>query len=130
MTPIADLPRLHVVLANPGCRLATASVFGKLKRTENPGLAEPLEALADIEALVSHLKALRNDLEPPAIEAEPRIATVLAALSGLPDCLLSRMSGSGATCFGLFPDAGAATRAARRLSARYPAWWVAPARTL
>jgi 4-diphosphocytidyl-2-C-methyl-D-erythritol kinase len=130
VTPIADLPRLHLVLANPGCRLATAAVFARLTRTENPGLPEPLEAFADIAALVSNLKASRNDLEPLAIEAEPQIAEVLAALSGLPDCLLSRMSGSGATCFGLFPDAGAATRAARQLSALYPAWWVAPAKTL
>jgi len=34
------------------------------------------------------------------------------------------MSGSGATCFGLYPDAGAAQAAADRIAAAHPDWWV------
>lgn len=130
VTPVAGLPQLHLVLANPGCRLATKSVFARLKRAESPGLPEPLGAFPDVPTLVSYLKACRNDLEAPAIEAEPSIAAVLGELSGLPECLLSRMSGSGATCFGLFADATAATRAGGRLSEMHPEWWVTAAKTL
>jgi 4-diphosphocytidyl-2-C-methyl-D-erythritol kinase len=45
-------------------------------------------------------------------------------LHGLPGCRLARMSGSGATCFGLFPTNAAAAAAARTLRVGYPQWWV------
>ena len=66
------------------------------------------------------LVATRNDLEAPAIGLCPVVAEVLAALQALPACLLARMSGSGATCFGIFPDAAAARAAASLLPG---AWW-------
>jgi len=66
----------------------------------------------------------RNDLEEPAIRLQPAIATVLAALRDTPGCALARMSGSGATCFGLFATSRAAATAAQRLRDRHPGWWV------
>jgi 4-diphosphocytidyl-2-C-methyl-D-erythritol kinase len=66
----------------------------------------------------------RNDLEQPAIALEPVIADVLAMLRKSEGCLLARMSGSGATCFGLFETARSATAAARRLRSRHPTWWI------
>jgi 4-diphosphocytidyl-2-C-methyl-D-erythritol kinase len=66
------------------------------------------------------LSSLRNDLEPPAIALCPPVGEALAALRALPGCLLARMSGSGATCFGLFADAAAARLASESLPA---AWW-------
>jgi 4-diphosphocytidyl-2-C-methyl-D-erythritol kinase len=71
--------------------------------------------------MASDLAKLRNDLEPPAITLRPVIGAVLAALAAMPGCLLARMSGSGATCFGLFPNAAAAEAVARALMR--PGWW-------
>jgi 4-diphosphocytidyl-2-C-methyl-D-erythritol kinase len=65
-----------------------------------------------------------NDLEPAAIALAPAIAKVLSALRALPGCRLARMSGSGATCFGIFTSSHAAAAAARKLSAAHPRWWV------
>jgi 4-diphosphocytidyl-2-C-methyl-D-erythritol kinase len=79
---------------------------------------------ADAAALMAEIADGRNDLEGPAIELEPAIADVLAVLRKLPGCRLARMSGSGATCFGLFGSTAAATAAARSLRVGYPAWWV------
>ena len=86
-----------------------------------------LEAIPpDTETLLSHLAACRNDLEPPAIAIAPVIAEVLAAL-GSAGARLARMSGSGATCFGLFEVQGKAAEAAAHIGARHPGWWIAPA---
>ena len=74
--------------------------------------------------LLAEIAAGRNDLEGPAIELEPVIADVLGVLRKLPGCRLARMSGSGATCFGLFDSSAAAKAAARTLRVGYPAWWV------
>jgi 4-diphosphocytidyl-2-C-methyl-D-erythritol kinase len=70
------------------------------------------------------IEANGNDLESPAISLQPVIADVLAALRTLVGCQLSRMSGSGATCFGLFASMRAAQAAARTLRTHHPTWWV------
>ncbi len=118
-----DWPTLHMVLANPRKPLATAKVFAS--RAGGFGKAVPiLETPANLEALVSALMRRRNDLEAAACELEPSVTQVLGALSEQPGCHLARMSGSGATCFGLFNDASAADRAAQELASRQPNWWV------
>jgi 4-diphosphocytidyl-2-C-methyl-D-erythritol kinase len=59
-----------------------------------------------------------------AVGLAPVVADALAALRGLPGCALARMSGSGATCFGVFSSAAEAITGAEALHAEYPAWWV------
>lgn len=71
------------------------------------------------------MSKLRNDLELPAIEIVPNIRKVLDSLN---DCgsNLSRMSGSGGTCFGLFQSFELAQKAAGEISLQNPNWWVRP----
>lgn len=117
-----DLPRLFALLVNPGVAVATKDVFAAL----NVPPAEPIAqacAPAGSAGLLAEITNGRNDLEGPAIELEPAIAEVLAVLRKLPGCRLARMSGSGATCFGLFDSTRAASAAARTLRVGYPAWW-------
>jgi len=116
-----DLPRLAAVLVNPAVAVPTRDVFAKLN------LAPGRQATPCISAKDAPLDAIArggNDLERPAIELQPVIADVIAAIRDLPGCRLARMSGSGATCFGLFDSTAAAAAAARRLRAGRPAWWV------
>jgi 4-diphosphocytidyl-2-C-methyl-D-erythritol kinase len=127
---LAELPEFHLVLAKPACALATASVFANLRERDNPALPDPPERWQGLAQLVDYLAGCRNDLTAPAIAAEPAIGEVLAALQKEPACLLARMSGSGASCFGLFATAGEASAAAASLARRQPDWWVAAARAL
>jgi 4-diphosphocytidyl-2-C-methyl-D-erythritol kinase len=120
--PIA-FPKLPAVLVNPGVAAATKDVFAALAAPALAASVSPKDlkrAAPDVSALTQQ----RNDLEAPAIKLQPVIADVLAALRALPVCLLARMSGSGATCFGLFLSPQAAQDAARDLATRRPAWWV------
>ena len=118
-----ELPRLFAVLVNPGVAVSTREVFAALQLSPAAPTAPPA-APAGSAALMAEITGGRNDLEGPAIELEPAIAEVLAVLGKLPGCRLARMSGSGATCFGLFGSTAAATAAARSLRVGYPAWWV------
>ena len=122
ISPIA-LPPAHLVLVNPGVGLSTAAVFGALLCRDNPPLP-PAAPMPDAVALAAYLGHCRNDLEAPALSLVPQIGAVLAALQGQKGCLLARMSGSGATCFGLFASASAAEAAATDLRAQSGAWWV------
>ena len=78
----------------------------------------------DAAAAADWLASARNDLEAPAISLAPAIGEVLAALSGAPETLLARMSGSGATCFALCADEQQAERLAADVAADHPGWWV------
>lgn len=120
LTPAPELPSAGLVLVNPGVSLATADVFRARAGRFSAPAALPA-TWADAAAMAGDLARLRNDLEPPAIALHPVIGMVLAALADVPGCLLARMSGSGATCFGLFPDAASAEAAARALAR--PGWW-------
>ena len=126
LDPVPVLPPLPAVLVNPGVAVSTPAVFARLAQRENPSMPDLPVSFNDAGALALWLAAQRNDLEPPACALAPVIGDVLARLRAVPDCLLARMSGSGATCFGLFPDADAAERAAAALVAVRPEWWVVP----
>jgi 4-diphosphocytidyl-2-C-methyl-D-erythritol kinase len=128
--PLPAMPELHVLLANPGCSLGTAAVFAGLTDRDNPGLPDLPGQWQGVSHLVEYLAACRNDLAAAAVAAAPAIQEVLAALAAEPACLLARMSGSGATCFGLFATAEDAARASASLARSHPGWWVAAARTL
>jgi 4-diphosphocytidyl-2-C-methyl-D-erythritol kinase len=115
------------VLVNPGVAVPTKDVFARLAAPALTGPPQPDEFISietDAASLVPLLAARRNDLQTPAIKMQPVISDVLLALERSANCLLARMSGSGATCFGLFGSAGTAEEAARRMQAAQPAWWV------
>jgi 4-diphosphocytidyl-2-C-methyl-D-erythritol kinase len=87
--------------------------------------AAPLPEMTDSAALVAYIRARGNSLERPAISLLPVIADMKSALERQAGCLLAAMSGSGPTCFGVFTDAHAASKAAAALSSDEPDWWVA-----
>jgi 4-diphosphocytidyl-2-C-methyl-D-erythritol kinase len=129
--PALALPRLFAVLVNPRLAVPTRAVFAALGLApgdSHGGGMPPLAgaALASREALLAWLAGTRNDLLPPALEVAPGIAEVLGLLEGTPGLRLARMSGSGATCFGLYGDCAAAAAAARQVAAARPGWWVEP----
>jgi 4-diphosphocytidyl-2-C-methyl-D-erythritol kinase len=122
LAPAPRLPEAGIVLVNPGVAVSTPAVF----RARNGGFSAaaiwPAEGWRDAGSLAASLRATGNDLEAPALGLAPVVGEALAALAADPGCLLARMSGSGATCFGLYPDASAARRAAEAVAR--PGWWV------
>ena len=128
LQPLAHpLPAAALILVNPGLPLPTPAVFAALERRDLAPMPRDLPPLRDTAELAAFLAMMRNDLEPAAIRLAPVVATVKAALSAQPGCLIARMSGSGATCFGLFADALTAAAAAAELGRAHPGWWVASA---
>lgn len=138
---IAGMPKLCAMLVNPGISLSTAEVFKSLgleagermrpmptMAGEGSGVSSWHEDSADDaqELIASLASGHGNDLERPASGIAPQISAVLRALAASDGCRLARMSGSGATCFGLFDTPRQSLLAARRLAAMHPSWWVKP----
>ncbi|MDQ7079998.1 MAG: 4-(cytidine 5'-diphospho)-2-C-methyl-D-erythritol kinase [Paracoccaceae bacterium] len=123
LTPLAPLPDLPAVLVNPMEGVSTGQVFHRLDRVDNPPLS-PLPEGADLAGWLDWLADQRNDLQGPALAVAPVIGQVLAAIQDTQGCRLARMSGSGATCFGLFGSDAQAQAGADSIAARNPGWWV------
>ncbi len=127
--PLTALPQMHAVLVNPRLPLATSRVFGALLappvRTSNP--PAPPTGLSDLDGVAAYMVAHGNSLEAAATSLLPAIGELKSALAALPGCRIAAMSGSGATCFGLFARAAEARAGAALLAAKLPSYWVAAA---
>ena len=126
LRPAVAMPRVPMLLVNPGVPVPTKDVFAALKDRSGVESSLPGGRFEDTADLLRFLDSTRNDLEAPARALQPVIGEVLTAITALPGALLSRMSGSGATCFGIFADQDCCERAAATLKAAVPGWWVAP----
>ncbi|MBK8161407.1 MAG: 4-(cytidine 5'-diphospho)-2-C-methyl-D-erythritol kinase [Rhodospirillaceae bacterium] len=129
------VPPAYLLLVNPLVETPTPAVFkarrgdfsapvhwnlppGMKRISVNPSAREFAEAIRT---------SCRNDLTEAAICVTPAIADVLAAIEATDDCLLARLSGSGATCFGLYESAATADAAHRQIKTRHPNWWTVSA---
>ncbi len=123
--PGPALPHTDIVLVNPNEALPTPAVYKA--RAGNFSAAARLEKTPQNAAeLALALQKRGNDLTEPACRLIPTIRVVLAAIEQTSACLLARMSGSGATCFGLYPDRLTARQAASQILTQHPDWWVVP----
>lgn len=122
-----DLPEIPVVLVNPLKSCPTRDVFlhraGPYTAPLFTAGEAPPRSLAQGD-LLALLRRTRNDLTESAIGLVPEIGNILNALERKNGCLLARMSGSGATCFGLFAAPDNAAYAAAKITEENPDWWV------
>ena len=126
LRPAECLPTIPMLLVNPGVAVPTKDVFAALDKRSGVDMALPRGRFGDTADLLRFLETTRNDLETPARQIQPVIGDVLSAITALPGALLVRMSGSGATCFGIFADDDCCRRAADSLKQAHSDWWIAP----
>jgi 4-diphosphocytidyl-2-C-methyl-D-erythritol kinase len=129
LQPLTQFGALFAILVNPGAKVETKAAFAAfgLKPGEERGIAlHPDMDGIGLGHFFAQLETCRNDFEPTAIASAPAIGEALDRIRALPGCRLARMSGSGATCFGLFSNCHEAAAAARQLKAQKPEWWIEP----
>lgn len=124
LSPVPALPACGIVLVNPKVAVSTPAVFEALASRDNASLPMLPESFGSLSELSGYLASCRNDLQDPAVGLCPEIGTVLSALDADSRIDLARMSGSGATCFGLC-EPSQAMEIERSLRADHPDWWVA-----
>ncbi len=129
LSDVATLPRAHLVLVNPGIAVPTGQIFSSLHQRNGIGQALPPPQGATLKDLIAYLTTTQNDLESPARALQPAIGDVLQTIAQS-GAAFTRMSGSGATCFGLFEDQISAETAARKMRSAQPDWWVREGRLI
>jgi len=120
LTALSDLGGVHAVLVNPGVAVSTGEIFKLFDKT-NPQSSNLDPKYRVSSDLLEMAKLGRNDLQDVAVSMAPEISTILALLNAQEE--LARMSGSGATCFGLFTSKEGAQNAKDKISKSKADWW-------
>lgn len=123
LTPAPQLPPCHIVLINPRKLCSTQTIFQSLTPPYSEQTIVPPK-FSTLSAFIEFLKLQKNDMQDAACHHIAEIHEILKSLENQDQCLLSRMSGSGATCFGLFPDENTAAQAMQSLQKEYPKFWI------
>lgn len=125
--PVSEMPTMPLVMVNPNLAVSTPEVFKRLTHKTNPGITLPAGGSGD--DWIAALKSMRNDLEAAAEAVLPAVSECRSALSDS-GALIARMSGSGATCFGIYGDGQKAADAADTIRSTHPTWYVCATSTL
>jgi 4-diphosphocytidyl-2-C-methyl-D-erythritol kinase len=127
IAPAGALPEAHLLLVNPGIATPTPAVF-KARKADFSAAGRWAAPPNDAHGLAEALQSRTNDLTDAAITVTPAIRDVLAAIGETQNCLLARLSGSGATCFGIYASAEDADSARAAIETAHPGWWAVAAR--
>jgi 4-diphosphocytidyl-2-C-methyl-D-erythritol kinase len=129
LMPAPQLPTLPLVLVNPGIEVPTKRIFNTI--SVRSGTVPPIfpQAFETARDVAMYLDRLFNDLAAPAKAIAPVIMHAESALVATEGCLIARMSGSGATCFGLYDSDATAAAAAAKIAEANPNWWVKAGRS-
>ncbi len=119
-------PPIWIVLANPGIKVPTGKIFDLLNCKQNNKL-EPFEKFTELESFLNYLSRQRNDLEIVTSNLFPEVRAMLKTINDTSDCKLCRMSGSGATCFGLYINKISAQKAKEVINKTFRKAWVVAA---
>jgi 4-diphosphocytidyl-2-C-methyl-D-erythritol kinase len=123
--PICTWPEpAFILLVNPRVPVSTPKIFNVLTNKTNAPMPADLPQFNTLDTLIEFISCQRNDLQGPAIDQQPIIADVIDMITSTPDCLFARMSGSGATCFGIYRKHEEVLKAAAKIGSNFPKWWV------
>lgn len=126
MMRLPDIPDMHMVLVTPAVATPTPEVFRQFRGKFSP----PIQFIGRRKTMgewIADLKLYRNDLTDAAIAVSPEIKTALQSIADTPGCQIARLSGSGATCFGIYETPTAAHAAVNKLRQQHPEWWITAA---
>lgn len=125
MTPLPGMPDMYFVLVNPLVETPTAAVFQKFRERGRYSTAIQFTGRRKTRAeWIADLKMYRNDLTDAAAQISPEIIPVLQAIEQTSGCSFSRLSGSGATCYGVYDNQNSAAAAVNKLRQEHPDWWI------
>ena len=122
-TKLVGPSKIWIVLANPGIRIPTKKIFKLLSSKQNEQL-EPISNLTNIDRFCEYLGRQRNDLETVVSNLFPEVKQLLKVIKSTRNCRLCRMSGSGATCFGLYAQKKHAQKAKELVEEKFSKAWV------
>ena len=122
ITPIAPIPRFYGALIYPNKHCSTQNIFEQYDANYSPEITLPT-SFENEDDLLTFLLSQKNDLTPAAIKNIPDIKDIIMEIESQNGHLLSRMSGSGSACFGVFKTKEQSLQAVQNILSDNKNWW-------
>lgn len=132
LSPLNLSRPFDILLVNPGVSVSTPRIFNEYKKSEKIFDRPRKEKISHINDRFIKEEVLnsKNALEGVACRIEPQIQKILNVLENFEGLWLGRMSGSGATCFGIFNNEENCLNAKKYLKANHSKWWIESTKSL
>tara|TARA_Y100001954_G_scaffold144585_1_gene153971 strand:- start:253 stop:642 length:390 start_codon:yes stop_codon:yes gene_type:complete len=115
---------LHFVLAYPKLKCSTKKIYSMVKNFSSKKNYKANDISID------HVLNFNNELQSIVEKKHPIIKKLLFDIRNESGCFLSRMTGSGSVCYGLFIDKNCSKTAISSLRKKYPKFWFSLAKTI
>ncbi len=119
----------HFVLVYPNFKCSTKAIYLKVKKLSK-FQRDITSNIKFKNNFIDIIKKEGNDLEKISIKKFPKIRKVLSNLASQRECILSRMTGSGSACFGMFSTKKSALLALRKIKNKFPGYWCVTAKSI
>lgn len=111
--------RFYFLLVFPKIQSSTKSVYLRLKKYSKLKILQK-KNLNSKKGFINYIKNSKNDLQLIVEKKHPIIKRLLKNISSVKGCYLSRMTGSGSSCYGIFNNERNSKFALRKLKKRFP----------
>ena len=121
-----DKIKFHILVTKPNFGCSTKYIYSKVNSFSKPQFNPPKQKLFEVK----YLKNLDNDLEKVALNKYPELKRIKSYLSGLPNALFARMSGSGSSIVAYFHSKKACKKAYSQYKRKFNSHWCIESKTI
>jgi 4-diphosphocytidyl-2-C-methyl-D-erythritol kinase len=121
--------KLIFLLSHPNINCSTHKIYSKVKKYSKKNKFN-FNKINNKKKFLNHMLAQKNELQVIVEKKYPIIKTLLIDMCAKKGCYLSRMSGSGSVCYGLFNNESNAKKALNKIKTKYPKFWFSIAKTV
>ena len=118
--------KFHILVTKPNFGCSTKYIYSKVNSFSKPQFNPPKQKLFEAK----YLKNLDNDLEKVALNKYPELKIIKSYLSGLPNALFARMSGSGSSIVAYFHSKKACKKAYSQYKRKFNSHWCIESKTI
>ena len=121
--------KLNLLIVYPNLICSTKKIYQKNKKISFSKLQPSFSAISN-KKLINFLKSEHNDLEKTVIKIYPKVKKIIDVIRSQKGCHLSRITGSGSACIGIFSNMKNAIYAQKLIKLKYPKYWCAVSKTI
>ena len=121
--------KLIFLLSRPNINCSTRSIYSIVNKYSKKTKFS-FSKINTKKKFINHILNSKNELQSIVEKKYPKIKKLLTAIKDEKGCYLSRMSGSGSVCYGLFNNEKSAKKALDKIKKKYPKFWFSIAKTI
>ena len=120
---------LHFIIIYPNIKCSTKHIYSKVRKFSKTSKINFVN-INRKSFFIELIKKEKNDLEIISSSIQPEIKKIISFLSFQKGCYLSRMTGSGSACYGMFKSQKLAKLGIKKIKKKFPKYWAAVTKTI